>query len=35
MRSDLFSQNNLEVQAEHRFALQNLQLLRVSLGPAW
>jgi uncharacterized protein (AIM24 family) len=33
MRSDLFSQDNLEVQAEQRFALQNSQMLRVSLGP--
>jgi len=33
MKSELFAQSNLEVQAEHRFALQNPQLLRVSLGP--
>jgi uncharacterized protein (AIM24 family) len=33
MRSDLFSQGNLEVQGDHRFALQNSQMLRVSLGP--
>ena len=33
MRSDLFSQDNLEVQAGQRFALQNSQMLRVSLGP--
>ena len=33
MKSDLFAQSNLEVQGEQRFALQNSQLLRVSLGP--
>jgi uncharacterized protein (AIM24 family) len=33
MKSELFAQSNLEVQAEQRFALQNAQLLRVSLGP--
>jgi uncharacterized protein (AIM24 family) len=33
MKSELFAQTNLEVQAEQRFALQNAQLLRVSLGP--
>lgn len=33
MRSELFTQANLEVQAQQRFALQNPQLLRVSLGP--
>src|SRR5688500_2081589 len=32
MRSDLFSQDNLEVQAGQRFALQNGQMLRVSVG---
>jgi uncharacterized protein (AIM24 family) len=32
MRSDLFSQDNLEVQAGQRFALQNSQMLRVSVG---
>lgn len=33
MKSDLFEQSNLEVTGEHRFALQNSQLLRVALGP--
>lgn len=33
MHSVLFDQSNLEVQADHRFALQNNQMLRVSLGP--
>ena len=33
MQSDLFAQSNLEVEAQQRFALQNPQLLRVSLGP--
>ena len=33
MKSELFAQSNLEVQGEQRFALQNSQLLRVSLGP--
>jgi uncharacterized protein (AIM24 family) len=33
MRSDLFDQANLERQSEERFALQNGQMLRVSLGP--
>jgi uncharacterized protein (AIM24 family) len=33
MHSELFDQANLEVQAQQRFALQNSQLLRVSLGP--
>ncbi len=32
MKSELFAETNLEVQADHRFALQNPQLLRVSLG---
>lgn len=32
MKSELFAQSNLEVEAHHRFALQNPQLLRVSLG---
>ncbi|MDX6324010.1 MAG: hypothetical protein QOK15_364 [Nocardioidaceae bacterium] len=32
MKSELFAQSNLEVQAQQRFALQNPQLLRVSLG---
>ena len=32
MQSELFSQSNLEVEGQ-RFALQNSQLLRVSLGP--
>lgn len=33
MKSELFAQPNLEVTGEHRFALQNPQLLRVALGP--
>ncbi len=33
MKSELFDQSNLEVQAQERFGLQNSQLLRVSLGP--
>ena len=33
MRSELFSQDNLEVQAEQSFSLQNSHMLRVSLGP--
>ncbi|HSE70142.1 MAG TPA: AIM24 family protein [Nocardioidaceae bacterium] len=33
MQSELFAQSNLEVQADQRFALQNSQMLRVSLGP--
>jgi uncharacterized protein (AIM24 family) len=33
MRSDLFDQSNLEKQSTERFALQNGQMLRVSLGP--
>lgn len=32
MQSPLFDQSNLEVQAQHRFALQNPQMLRVHLG---
>lgn len=32
MQSTLFEQRNLEVQADQRFALQNPQMLRVSLG---
>ncbi len=32
MQSDLFSQSNLEVEGPQRFALQNSQMLRVSLG---
>lgn len=32
MQSDLFDQSNQEVEATHRFALQNSQLLRVALG---
>jgi len=32
MKSELFAQANLEVQAQQRFALQNSQMLRVSLG---
>jgi uncharacterized protein (AIM24 family) len=32
MKSELFAQSNLELQAQQRFALQNSQLLRVSLG---
>ncbi|HET8600396.1 MAG TPA: AIM24 family protein [Segeticoccus sp.] len=33
MHSTLFEQRNLEVQGDQRFALQNAQMLRVSLGP--
>jgi uncharacterized protein (AIM24 family) len=33
MKSELFTQSNLEVTGDQRFALQNSQLLRVSLGP--
>jgi uncharacterized protein (AIM24 family) len=33
MKSELFTQSNLEVTGERRFALQNPQLLRVALGP--
>jgi uncharacterized protein (AIM24 family) len=33
MHSELFDQSNLEVSGEQRFALQNSQMLRVSLGP--
>jgi uncharacterized protein (AIM24 family) len=33
VKSELFAQSNLEVEGKHRFALQNAQLLRVSLGP--
>jgi uncharacterized protein (AIM24 family) len=33
MKSELFAQSNLEVEGPQRFALQNPQLLRVSLGP--
>lgn len=33
MKSDLFEQSNLEVEGQQRFALQNSQMLRVSLGP--
>ena len=33
MQSELFAQSNLEVETQTRFALQNEQLLRVSLGP--
>jgi uncharacterized protein (AIM24 family) len=33
MKSELFAQSNLEVEGQQRFALQNPQLLRVSLGP--
>jgi len=33
MKSELFASANLEVQGGQRFALQNSQLLRVSLGP--
>ena len=33
MKSELFAQSNLELEGQHRFALQNAQLLRVSLGP--
>ncbi len=32
MKSELFAQSNLEVDGQHRFALQNPQLLRVALG---
>jgi cation diffusion facilitator CzcD-associated flavoprotein CzcO len=32
MKSELFEQSNLEVQAQQRFGLQNTQMLRVSLG---
>ncbi|GMA18092.1 AIM24 family protein [Arsenicicoccus piscis] len=32
MQSTLFEQRNLEVEGEHRFALQNPQMLRVHLG---
>lgn len=33
MKSELFAQSNLEVDGAPRFALQNSQMLRVSLGP--
>ena len=33
MKSELFSQSNLEVETQSRFSLQNSQLLRVSFGP--
>jgi uncharacterized protein (AIM24 family) len=33
MKSELFAQSNLELAGEQRFALQNSQMLRVSLGP--
>ena len=33
MKSELFAQSNLELSGAPRFALQNSQLLRVSLGP--
>ena len=33
MKSELFGQANLENETQQRFALQNSQLLRVSLGP--
>jgi uncharacterized protein (AIM24 family) len=33
MRSELFSEGNLEQQTQERFVLQNTQMLRVSLGP--
>lgn len=33
MQSNLFEQSNLEVEGGQRFALQNSQMLRVSLGP--
>ncbi len=33
MQSELFAASNLEVEAAHRFALQNPQQLRVSFGP--
>jgi uncharacterized protein (AIM24 family) len=32
MKSELFEQSNLEVEAPHRFGLQNSQMLRVALG---
>lgn len=32
MQSELFSQSNLEVEGQQRFALQNSQLLRVAMG---
>jgi uncharacterized protein (AIM24 family) len=32
MKSELFEQSNLEVQAQQRFGLQNTQMLRVALG---
>jgi uncharacterized protein (AIM24 family) len=33
MQSDLFEQTNLENESQQRFAMQNSQMLRVSLGP--
>ncbi len=33
MKSELFAQANLEITGDQRFALQNAQTLRVSLGP--
>jgi uncharacterized protein (AIM24 family) len=33
MKSDLFSQSNLEVSTEQRFALQSSHMLRVRMGP--
>ncbi len=33
MKSELFAQSNLEVTEQHRFGLQNSQMLRVALGP--
>ena len=33
MKSELFTQSNLEVTPDERFALQNSQMLRVALGP--
>ena len=33
MKSQLFEQGNLEVEGQHRFGLQNPQMLRVALGP--
>ncbi|WP_299053113.1 AIM24 family protein [uncultured Nocardioides sp.] len=33
MRSDLFARENLEVQSQERWTLQNPQMLRVGLGP--
>ncbi len=33
MQSELFEQSNLENESQQRFALQNNQMLRVSLGP--